>query len=262
MTPLLKPWLKSYLSEKNIDWSGRYPLTHTGAIDEQKTRDAGLPIISGTRPVPVVQRSSEKYRELLEAINHAMAMLIPASPTEAVFELKRLSVWCPMQNRDVRDFKIMLHDALNDLAEYPVDLLQKACSQYRNDSDHRNDFFPRPGRLKELVEHKLQERKTLLYKLERLLAIANEPPKLPPPVTLAEIEEQIKTQAEVSKLLADITHKKPKEITPAEEREQYVCAVEGRIKAKFKSKHLTGQEATELLDSFYVKYPDIFLTTK
>lgn len=258
MTRLLMPWLKSCMNESGIDWSGRYPLTHTGAIDEQKARDMGLSVSSSIRCVPIVPKESDQYQQLLEAVYHARRLLKPASSAEAGFELKRLSVWCPMQQRDIRDFKLMLHDALNDLAEYPLDLIQQACARYRNNPDQRNDFFPRPGRLKALVEHKLVERRRMLYRLERLLAVANEPPKLPPPLTLDELEQRAKHRLGLADSLCELMGKKVEELPPAEAHKRFVFFTEEQIHEALAGKHLTKGEAEALLSSLHSRYPEIF----
>lgn len=244
MTRLLKHWLKSYLNANDIDWSCRYPLTATGAIDRRKAESQGLNTTTSIRPIPTIRLGSDEYRELVAATELARRMVEPASDEHIGFELKRLSVWCPMPSRDVRDYKLMLHDALTDLAGFPHDLIQKACARYRNDPDPRCDFFPRPGRLKASIEGELRERKQRLYRLERLLAIANEPPKLPAPIPLAEIEAEAKHQIDVDKMLAQLTHKPVPEFSP----EALVIEIKARTLAKIETyerdKHLTPEIAT------------------
>lgn len=244
MTLSLKPWLKSYTSASEIDWLCKYPLTTTGAIDHRRAEGFQSRQI---RPVPVIQRNSEQYVELIDAVEHVRALAIPATPAEAGFELKRLSVWCPMGHRDSRDFKIMIHDALTDLAEFPPDLLQKACAIYRNDPDPRCDFFPRPGRLKALVEDDLRQRKTLLFRLERLLAVANEPPKLPPPITLAELEQQAQTSLEVEAMMAQITGKTYIPLSPDEHQAELLRRTEKKIQEAVSDQHLSPDMAERML---------------
>ena len=262
MTFLLKPWLKSCVNENSIDWQCRYPLTHTGAIDEQKACDMGLLITSSIRPMPVVSTESNQYQQLLAATHHARVMVNPATSAEAGFELKRLSVWCPMGNREKCDYKLMLCDALSDLAGYPLDLIQQACSRYRNDSDPRNDFFPRPGRLKNFVEHKLAERKRLLYRLERLLATANQPPELPPVLTLEELEHQATHRLKLEKMLKALGDEEVEELCLPQIRERLAMCTEQLIYDAQTSKHITPLEAGTLLQSLHSRYHDIFQTTK
>jgi len=245
MTLSLKPWLKSYTSANEIDWLCKHPLTATGAIDHRN-------VASGfqsrqLRPVPVIARNSEKYIELIDAVEHVRLLAVPATPAEAGFELKRLSVWCPMGHRDSRDFKIMIHDALTDLAEYPPDLLQKACAIYRNDPDPRCDFFPRPGRLKALVTDDLRLRKMLLFRLERLLAVANEPLKLPPPVTLAELEQQARTSLEVEAMMAQISGRTYTPLSPEDFKIELLRRTEKKIHEAVSEQHLSPDMAERML---------------
>ena len=204
------------------------PLTPTGAIDQRRAESNGH-YNSRLRPMPVTPKGSDEYRELEDAVRQMREMVQPASAAEAGFELKRLSVWCPMGSRDVRDFKMMIHDALTDLAELPLDLLQKACTAYRNDPDPRCDFFPRPVKLKTIVADELRARRLMLYRLERLLEIANEPPKLPPPITLAELTAQAHHQIELEPMMAIFFGKAvPEPLTP----EQYAAEILRRTEAK------------------------------
>ena len=244
MTLSLKPWLKSYTSANEIDWLCRHPLTATGAIDHRRAEGFQS---RQTRPVPVIARNSEQYIELIDAVEHVRALAIPATPAEAGFELKRLSVWCPMGNRDSRDFKIMIHDALTDLAEFPPDLLQKACAIYRNDPDPRCDFFPRPGRLKALVADDLRLRKQLLFRLERLLVVANEPPKLPPPITLRELEHQAETSLEVEALMAQISGRTHTPLPPAEYKAELARRTEKKIREAVSEQQLSPEMAERML---------------
>lgn len=246
MTLSLKPWLKSYTSANEIDWLCKYPLTATGAIDH---RHASGYQSRQIRPVPVVARNSERYIELIDAVEHVRALAIPATPAEAGFELKRLSVWCPMGHRDSRDFKIMIHDALTDLAEFPPDLLQKACAIYRNDPDPRCDFFPRPGRLKALVADDLRERKQLLFRLERLLAVANEPPKLPPPIALVELEQQALNSLEVEAMMAQISGRTYTPLSPEEFKVEHLRRTEKKIQEAVNEQHLSPDMAERMMQT-------------
>jgi hypothetical protein len=216
------------MNAADIDWSGKLPLTAIGAIDQRAAESAGYHG-ARLRPMPVAEKSSDKYRELEDAVRAARRMAQPASAAEAGFELKRLSVWCPMQNRDVRDFKMMIHDALTDLADIPLDLIQKACGLHRNDPDPRCDFFPRPARLKTLIADEMRLRRLTLFRLERLLEIANTPPKLPPPITLAELTEQAQKQIELEAMMAGLFGRAPPPpLTP----EQYATELTRRTEAK------------------------------
>lgn len=198
--------------------------------------------------MPVIAQNSEQYVELIDAVEHVRALAIPATPAEAGFELKRLSVWCPMGNRDSRDFKIMIHDALTDLAEFPPDLLQKACAIYRNDPDPRCDFFPRPGRLKALVADDLRLRKQLLFRLERLLAVANEPPKLPPPITLGELAQQAHNSLEVEAMMAQISGRTCTPLPHAEYKAELERRTEKKIHEAVSDKQLCPKMAGRMLE--------------
>jgi len=248
MTPLLTPWLKSYTSAADIDWSGKLPLTPTGAIDQRRAESSGH-YGSRLRPIPVTPKNSNEYRELENAVRQLRQMMQPASAAEAGFELKRLSVWCPMGSRDVRDFKMMIHDALTDLAELPLDLLQKACVSYRNDPDPRCDFFPRPVKLKTIVADDLRARRLTLYRLERLLEIANEPPKLPPPITLAELKEQARHQIELEGMMANFFGKPaPEPLTPEQHGAEILRRTQAKIHEALREQQLSEAMAEALLE--------------
>ena len=75
MTRLLKHWLKSYLNANDIDWSCRYPLTATGAIDRRKAESQGLNTTTSIRPIPTIRLGSDEYRELVAATELARRMV-------------------------------------------------------------------------------------------------------------------------------------------------------------------------------------------
>lgn len=235
------------MSAADIDWSGKLPLTATGAIDQRAAESVGY-YGSRLRPMPLIEKNSDQYHELEEAVRAARRMVEPAKPAEAGFELKRLSVWCPMQNRDVRDFKMMIHDALTDLADIPLDLIQKACRLHRNDPDPRCDFFPRPARLKTLIESELRQRRLTLFRLERLLEYANTPPKLPPPITLAELTEQAQKQIELEAMMAGMFGRAP---PPPLAPEQHAAELKRRTAVKIheaqRDQHLSAGMAEAML---------------
>lgn len=252
MTPSLTPWLKSCMNAADIDWSGRLPLTATGAIDQRAAESAGHHS-ARLRPMPIAAKDSDQYRELEEAVRAARLALLPATAAEAAFELKRLSVWCPMGNRDVRDFKMMIHDALTDLADIPLDLLQKACAAYRNDSDPRCDFFPRPVKLKEIIAGEWHTRRLMLFRLERLLAIANEPPKLPPPITLAELTAQARNQIELEAMMAGMFGRAPPPpLSPDQHAAELLRRTEAKIHEAQRDQHLSPAMAEALLAELHL----------
>ncbi len=247
MTLSLTPWLKSCMNAADIDWSGKLPLTAIGAIDHRAAERAGYHG-QRLRPMPVAEKGSDKYCELEDAVRAARRMVQPASAAEAGFELKRLSVWCPMQNRDMRDFKMMIHDALTDLGDIPLDLIQKACALHRNDPDPRCDFFPRPARLKTLIEAELRQRRLTLYRLERLLEYANTPPKLPPPITLAELTEQAQKQIELEAMMAGMFGRAPPPaMTPPEYAAELTRRTAAKIREAQRDQHLSAAMAEAML---------------
>lgn len=258
----LKPWLLSCMNASDIDWSGKLPLTATGAIDRRKAESNGMFNAGHIRPMPTLAKESEQYRELLEAIAMAREAIRPAIAAEIGFELKRLSVWCPMANRQVIDFKLMLNDALSDLADLPLDLLRKACLRYRNDASPQHDFFPRPVKLRVLIEDELRKRKTWLYRLERLLEYANEPPKLPAPVTYEELEDQAQKSLEIGKMLHGFARKPPPDRSPAEERAELARTIEAKIKEALQEHHITQPESVRFRQKLLARFSDVFKPTE
>ena len=72
--------------------------------------------------------------------------------------IESLSVMYPQQSRTDADDRIRARTWISDLAEYPADLIDAACAQWR-----RKDtaFMPSPGQLIALIEPTLKHRQRL-----------------------------------------------------------------------------------------------------
>jgi hypothetical protein len=86
------------------------------------------------------------------------ASLTPAKPQEVAVLFERLSLHYPELKRTDREAKLAIEDWLEDLAEYPVDLIREACRLWRNSTQR---FFPTPGQLIDPVRPILTHRKAL-----------------------------------------------------------------------------------------------------
>ena len=238
------------------------PFLPNGRLDEEKARELGLSLEYSKRPIPVIAQDSERYRELKETVTTMRQCLVPVSDKQLVFELKKLSCHCAMSNRESVDFELVLMDFAEDFADAPLDLLQKACRQYRNAPEKEYDFFPRPGRLRTFISSELYRRKWQLRRLEKLLEVAENPPPPPEPPTAEELEEQARNQREVEKMLSKLTGKKSRELSPEEERKQHALRVQASITEMLESEMITEEQAAEMRENLERNYADVFSTSR
>lgn len=144
------------MRSEEIDWSGKM---------------LGVsPNVS--RAVPVIPKKSREYGMLLISLRQVELSLKPARPEEILGLLARLKLHYTTNYRSAEEFKYLLKDYLTDLAEYPKDILEIACINYRKNTD--NQFFPKIGQLIKIMDQAWYPRKAKLTKLKKLLEVSNQ----------------------------------------------------------------------------------------
>ena len=94
--------------------------------------------------------------------------LHPAPSEEILTRLAQLSLhfWHP--DRPKGHTQALLRDYIEDLAEYPADILEEGIRQYRR----RGKWFPKIAELREIMEPMLEARRLDLLRLRELNEIA------------------------------------------------------------------------------------------
>lgn len=98
-------------------------------------------------------------------------MLMPAEPIEILQAIAKLRLHFPTSHLKDSELKALLSDYLQDMSSYPIDLIEKACVEYRR--NHENLFFPKLGQLLKLMDDHWYKRLSKLKKLKILLKNAN-----------------------------------------------------------------------------------------
>ena len=90
--------------------------------------------------------------------------LQPAPSEEILTRLAQLSLhfWHP--DRPKGHTQALLRDYIEDLAEYPADILEEGIRQYRR----RGKWFPKIAELREIMEPMLEARRNDLWRLRKL----------------------------------------------------------------------------------------------
>lgn len=102
--------------------------------------------------------------------------LQPAPFEEIATRIAQLSVhfWHP--DRPKGQARALVRDYIEDLAEYPADILEEGIRQYRR----RGKWFPKIAELREIMEPMLEARRLDLLRLRKLNEIAVRRPCLLP----------------------------------------------------------------------------------
>jgi len=98
-------------------------------------------------------------------------MLIPADSEEILGLLARLRIHFPTHRMRENELEVLISDYLADMSSYPPDIIEKACAEYRRDSE--NMFFPKLGQLLKLMDKHWYKRLSQLKKLRILLKKSN-----------------------------------------------------------------------------------------
>ena len=145
------------------------------------TLDEPIPSLAGT-PGLTLLRSATAHRlaqtataseraELIEAVRAIRASLTPARPEEVALHIEALALHFPTLRRTAAEHRVANRHWIEDLADYPSDLIAEACRQWRNSP---KDRFPTPGQLKALVDAMLAHRRLLAKRAEAFIAFTHE----------------------------------------------------------------------------------------
>ncbi len=139
--------------------------------------------------------SSEVAGQLPTLIADHERHLQPASSVEILTFLAQLSLhfWHP--DRPKGHDQALLRDYIEDLAEYPADILKEGIRQYRR----RGKWFPKTAELREIMEPMLEARRNDLWRLRKLNEIKVRGPGLLPdaePKDRGATEAQTEAQAQ------------------------------------------------------------------
>ena len=85
--------------------------------------------------------------------------------------IEALALHFPTLRRTDAEHRVANRHWMEDLADYPADLIGEACRQWRNSDRER---FPTPGQLKALVAGLLDHRRTLSRRAEEFLQRSGE----------------------------------------------------------------------------------------
>ena len=123
------------------------------------------------QPVPVVESSSAVYTKIEQWIDILEKSLIAAEPQQILVALTRLRLHCPTATMSEYESKLLIKDYIADLIDLPLDLIIKACDEYRYCSD--NKFFPSIAKLLDLVRPHIYFRRLRLTKLKKLKEVSD-----------------------------------------------------------------------------------------
>ena len=102
--------------------------------------------------------------DLEAAWRQAREINAPANLQELVTELVRLRALTKMRNETEMDSQIMISALAEEMAPYPIDIIQDACRKWAR----MEKFFPAWAELKDMMDFRLNRRK----RLEKALADA------------------------------------------------------------------------------------------
>lgn len=109
-------------------------------------------------------------REILtETALAVCASLTPAKPEQIAVALESLALHYPRFERTKAESRIANGHWIDDLAEWPADIIAEACRQWRNSSER---FFPTPGQLKASCEKTIAARKIIAERATEFLQLA------------------------------------------------------------------------------------------
>lgn len=92
--------------------------------------------------------------------------LRPASRNEIVALITRLAAHFPVSDRSEAQWRIVIEDYAEDLAEYPSDILRAAVTQYRREGK----WWPKVSEIRALADPELGRRQSMRHRLRVLAA--------------------------------------------------------------------------------------------
>lgn len=124
------------------------------------------------RPVPAVDTKSNLYAQIVEWIDILENFLKPADPRKILQELARLRLHFPTATMSTYEAELLIKDYLADLSEFPLDVIIKACNDYRYSCESK--FFPSIARLLESIRLHIYSRQLKLNKLKKIKEASDE----------------------------------------------------------------------------------------
>ncbi len=96
------------------------------------------------------------------------ASLTVAKPELIALEIEALALHYPAFNRTSQESRVANAHWLEDLGDWPVDLIREACRKWRNSAER---YFPTPGQLKALASNELMARRVLADRASEFLKL-------------------------------------------------------------------------------------------
>jgi hypothetical protein len=91
--------------------------------------------------------------------------LRPTGKEALAIELGRLGLHCRPPDHSQSQLKILMEDYIEDLSEFPLDLIQDACKEWR-----RNEkWWPKISELREIITKLHSERKNALFRANSII---------------------------------------------------------------------------------------------
>jgi hypothetical protein len=120
--------------------------------------------------MPVIERDSKTYFQLIEAIEIMEDSLKPASTIQILKNLANLRLHFPTSDVAEQEASVLMRDYLTDMATYPADIIHRACIEYRRDVE--SQYFPKIGKLLNIMNKYWYDRRWKLEKLKKLLSVS------------------------------------------------------------------------------------------
>lgn len=155
--------LLNQITDKNIDWEGHCEFDENGKVVKFK-----IPNPSNNFRMAPIPMDNKTLHEAKIADLTLKAIMQPATKEQIAICIKRLSLHCGMQAKAPEEVKYLFLDYCNDLAAYPIKLIEDACKGYRTTSEG-NQFMPSSGKLISIIEPKYRKFKLLRTRIDKIL---------------------------------------------------------------------------------------------
>ena len=153
------------MTNSNIDWEGNCEFDEAGKVVKFI-----IPKSTNHFRMMPIPKDDETLQEAKEADLILQAIMQGATREQVAVCIKRLSLHCGMQAKAPEEVKHLFLDYCNDLASYPVKLIEDACKEYRT-SVEGNQFMPSSGKLISMIEPKFRKMKLLRQRIDKILGV-------------------------------------------------------------------------------------------